>query len=57
MYRAYNVSSKYQLLHREFETLKQFFHSYGFPQKLDESQNNKILNERFEPTVSEPNEK
>ena len=31
--RAYNVSANYHFLHREFDFLKQFFHSNGFPQK------------------------
>ena len=31
LYGAYNVSTNYQLLHREFDFLIQIFHSIGFP--------------------------
>ena len=52
--RAYNVSANYQLLHREFEFLKQFFGTNGFPLKLIDTLFRKFLSKCFEPTVSEP---
>ena len=49
-----NVSANYKLLYREFEFLKQFFHSISFPLKLIGTQIRKFWSKRFEPTVSEP---
>ena len=53
LWRDYSVSAIYQLSHLEFEFLERFFHSNGFPQKLINTDNRKILSIRFEPTVSE----
>jgi hypothetical protein len=47
--RAYNVCSNYQLLHNEFDFLRSFFTSNGYPLGLVNSHIQKFLHKKFEP--------
>ena len=53
--RAYNICSSYDLLHREFEFLKQFFINNGFPTKVFYSKLQQFLSSKFAPLVKTAN--
>ena len=57
LFRAYNLSANYHLMHLEFDFLRNFFVSNGFPLNLVESQISKFLSKRFSDTTSLTNAK
>ena len=57
--RAYNLSSDYKLLHFEFEFLRKFFSSNGYPAKLIDAQIRKFMDKMHSPktVTADKNEK
>ena len=47
LYRAYKLSSSYELLHKEFEFLRNFFQNNGFPTNLIDTRIRKFLDKIY----------